>query len=189
MLFALLAISFTTFGQSDVQGSAAAKGVDVDNSIVTWEGKKVLGKHSGNIKIKSGTLLFENDLLVGGEIQIDMTTINTTDLEGEMAGKLNGHLASPDFFDVENNPTASFLISKVASKGTPGDYKLIGEMTIKGITNTEKLYVNLTDNNAKGSLTLDRTDYNVRYGSGSFFDKLGDNTIYDEFELSINLVY
>lgn len=165
------------------------KKVDTTTSTITWLGEKVLGSHTGDIKIKEGNLEFVDDQLSGGSFTIDMTTINTTDLEGKGAAKLNGHLKSDDFFGVEAYPTATFVINKVAPRGKAGEYKITGEMTIKGITKEIKFNAVVLDGNAAAQLVLDRTDFNVKYGSGSFFDSLGDKTIYDEFTLTLNLNY
>ena len=120
-----------------------------------------------------------------------MTTIACTDLEGEWKEKLEGHLKSDDFFGVNNFPVAKFEITKVAAKGTPGDYKITGNLTIKETTKEIKFYANVSQdggkNVAKADIKIDRSEFNVRYGSGSFFDNLGDKTIYDEFDLSIVL--
>ncbi len=142
--------------------------------------------------MKSGDLEFNGDQLTGGSFAIDMTSITVTDLTGEYKGKLEGHLKSKDFFGVEKHPTATFEITRVIPKGTPGDYKVIGNMTIKNITKEIKFFANVKNVNgqkvATADLTIDRSDFDVRYGSGSFFDNLGDKTIYDEFDLSVELV-
>jgi len=186
-LFAFFAVSFTT-----PIGSTTFT-VDTEASEVMWKGYKVLGSHEGTIKVKSGTLDFEEGVLTGGSFEIDMTTIACTDLEGEMAGKLVGHLASDDFFGVENFPTAMFVITNVVSRGKEGDYKVVGDLTIKESTNSIKLQAQVSTDEDGGmtvatETTIDRSDFNVKYGSGSFFDGLGDKTIYDEFDLNINLI-
>ncbi len=167
--------------------------VDTEKSVITWKGEKVTGSHTGNISIKEGEFLFEDDLLTGGSFVIDMTSMTNTDLKDEgTKNKLMGHLKSDDFFGVEKYPTANFEATKVISRGKPGDYKIVGNMTIKD--HTEEIRFNASINSEgdqiKGvaDITLDRTLYDVRYGSGSFFDNLGDKTIYDEFYLQIELV-
>ncbi len=166
--------------------------VDVANSVVNWKGQKVTGSHEGTIGLKSGELNYEGDVLTGGQFVIDMTSLNCTDLEGEYKGKLEGHLQSPDFFNVAEFPTATFNITKVTAKGTPGDYKITGDLTIKGITKSIKFYAHVESTDTgkvyTSAITIDRTDFDVRYGSGSFFDSLGDKTIYDEFDLNVKLV-
>lgn len=173
--------------------SANAQSFKIDNtaSKVTWVGKKVTGSHNGDIKIKSGSLDFKNSQLTGGTIIIDMTTINTLDLTGKYKGDLEGHLKSDDFFGVSKFPTAKIVITKAVPQG-PGKYKVTGDLTIKGTTNEIKFIANLdqSGNSVKGNadVTVDRSEFDIRYGSGSFFDNLGDKTIYDDFELSVNLV-
>ena len=166
--------------------------VDTSESYVTWKGYKVTGSHYGKVKLKEGNLAYENGQLVGGGFTIDMSTIGVEDLEGSYAQKLEGHLKSPDFFGVEKYPTADFVITKVISRGTPGSYKVIGDLTIKETTKEIKFNAQIDEKEGKkvatADITVDRSEFDVRYGSGSFFDNLGDKTIYDEFELTVNLV-
>lgn len=165
------------------------KEVNIKESNVNWTGRKVLGSHTGNISIKSGALEFENDQLVGGEFMIDMRTITVTDLSGDKAKNLTGHLSSPDFFNIAEFPTSNFKITKVTSRGSAGDYKITGDLTIKGITNSITFNAMLMkENMASATTQVDRSLYDIKYGSGSFFDGLGDKTIYDEFEITVNLV-
>jgi len=166
--------------------------VDTTNSKVTWKGYKVTGSHEGTINLKNGALQYENGTLKGGSFEIDMTTLAVTDLDGGMKGKLEGHLKSGDFFGVDKFPTAKFEVTKVVSRGTAGDYKVIGNLTIKETTKEIKFLTKIDESAASpvatADITIDRSDYDIRYGSGSFFDNLGDKTIYDEFELSVKLV-
>ena len=164
--------------------------VDAKDSKLVWTGRKVTGEHTGTIQIKDGNLEVDNNKLVGGQFFIDMTTIETTDLEGEYKTKLDGHLKSDDFFGIEQYPTAKFVITKAkAKKGN--QYDIIGDLTIKGITEEVSFpaTVKVSDSEvvADATIVVDRSKYNVRYGSGSFFDDLGDKTIYDEFDLVVSL--
>lgn len=162
--------------------------IDTDESVIEWKAYKVTGKHNGIVKIKNGQLEMENGELVGGSFEIDMTTIRVDDLEGGSKAKLEGHLKSADFFNVEEFNTAQFAITRVISRGKPGDYKIEGDLTIKGITKPIKFNALMEDNVANATITIDRTEFNVRYGSGTFFEDLGDKTIYDDFDLNIKLV-
>lgn len=186
LLFALAALTFAFTGPVETVG------VDLSNSVVTWKGYKVLGSHTGTINLKTGNLQMQDGALVGGSFDIDMTSINCTDLTGEYKGKLEGHLKSDDFFGVANFPTATFKITDVVSRGTEGTYKITGNLTIKETTKPVRFNVQIAEENgqrvATGAVQIDRSDFDVRYGSGSFFDNLGDNTIYDEFDLDIRLV-
>ena len=166
--------------------------VDTASSSIVWTGYKVTGKHTGTVKVKNGTLSWDSGKLTGGSFEIDMNTITDTDMEGEYAGKLVGHLKSEDFFGVAKFPTSKFVITKAIPQDTKGNYKIIGNMTIKETTKEVKFFASVTENagtiNASGKITIDRSEYNVRYGSGTFFDGLGDKTIYDEFDLQVSLV-
>ena len=161
--------------------------VVIADSKIEWVGYKVLGKHTGEIRLKEGILNFEGEKLVGGNFIIDMSTISSTDLEGETALNLIGHLSSPDFFNISEHPEASYVITKVVPRGKVGDYKLVGDLTIKGITKSISFNTLITDNTARAETKIDRSEFDIRYGSGSFFENLGDNTIYDEFDIAVNL--
>ncbi|MBC6425689.1 MAG: YceI family protein [Ekhidna sp.] len=165
--------------------------VNASASTVKWVGKKVTGQHNGNIALKGGRLEMEGDQLVGGIFTIDMTTINCEDLSGDTKEKLEGHLKSDDFFGVKIYPTSTFVITRAVPQGT-GSYKIVGNITIKDTTEEIQFPATLKKEDGKviatADITIDRSKFNVRYGSGSFFDNLGDKTIYDNFELSVMLV-
>lgn len=168
--------------------------VDASQSTIKWVAKKVTGGHNGTIAIKSGTLEYTDGMLSGGSFVIDMNSIVVDDLKGNMNAKLVGHLKSADFFDVENHEEAQFNITKVVSRGTPGSYKVEGELTIKDITKEITIPIVQLNEGEDGittsddiQITIDRTDFDIRYGSGTFFGNLGDKTIYDDFELTVNL--
>lgn len=165
--------------------------VDVKASSVKWVGKKVTGQHNGTISLEGGRLEMEDGKLTGGLFTINMATIVCEDLSGGGKEKLEGHLNSPDFFDVAKYPTATFVITKAVPQG-PENYKVVGNITIKGTTEEIQFPVKLKTMDGKyvatADLKIDRSKFDVKYGSGSFFDDLGDKTIYDDFELSIKLV-
>lgn len=169
--------------------------VDVKQSKLEWHGKKVTGEHNGLINIKGGMLQFKDDMLVGGEFHVDMKTIVNLDIESEeYNAKLVNHLKSDDFFSVEKFPTATLKIKEVkAHKAEKSDanYWIKGDLTIKGKTNPIEFAAKV-DKNEKGisgtaTMTIDRSEYDVRYGSGSFFEGLGDKLIYDDFNMKVSL--
>lgn len=166
--------------------------VDTSKSVIVWKGYKVTGSHEGTIRVKSGSLDMQDGMLKGGSFSIDMNSITCTDMTGGGADKLVGHLKSDDFFGVEKHPTATFTITSVVSRGTPGAYKIIGNMKIKDTTKSIRFNADIKEENgaqtATANITIDRSEYDIRFGSGSFFDSLGDKTIYDEFDLQIKLV-
>lgn len=186
-LFFLIAFAFVGFSFM----APASYKVDTGASSVVWMGYKVTGKHTGTVKIKSGDLQMENGKLTGGSFELDMNSITCTDLEGEWAGKLVGHLKSDDFFGTAKYATSKFVITRAMPQDSKGNYKIIGDLTIKETTKPVKFMANVMENNgvitATGKITVDRSEYNVKYGSGSFFDGLGDKTIYDEFDLQVSL--
>lgn len=176
--------AFVAFANNTVE----KKKIDIKNSKIEWEGEKMTGSHNGTIQLKEGFLLMENNELVGGEFIVDMTTIKVLDLTGEDKQKLEGHLSSDDFFGVKNHPTAKLVFKSVAKKSN-SVYGVSGDLTIKGKTNPIAFDLEMEKNEAEIDLVIDRSKYDVRYGSGSFFDNLGDKTIYDDFELDIELKF
>ncbi len=164
--------------------------VNVSTSNVKWIGAKIGGSHNGSITLTKGVLDMEKGLLKGGSFVIDMRTISCEDLQGKYKGKLEDHLKSDDFFSVETFPSASFIITKSVPQG-PGAYDVEGDLTIKGITKSIKFpaLVEETDGGyiATADITVDRSEYDVKHRSSSFFDGLGDRVIYDEFTLAVNL--
>lgn len=192
--FSAILMAFVAFaGLAFTVNSGATLKVDTLNSNVQWTGYKVTGQHNGVVNIKSGALTYdEKGFFAGGSFEIDMTSIKCLDLQGETAGKLEGHLKSDDFFGVAKYPTAKFVITKVTPRGKPGEYKITGNLTIKSTTKEVKFDALLQEAAggkivATGDIKIDRSDFDVRYGSGSFFEGLGDKTIYDEFDLKVKL--
>lgn len=190
--FGLLMAAVAFLGFAFTSSTFSVSNVNLEASTITWKGYKVTGEHTGNVKLKSGALNFNNGVLTGGSFEIDMKSITCTDMQGEWADKLVGHLKSDDFFGVEKYPVSKFVITKVISRGTPGSYKVIGNLTIKGTTKEIKFDTNVKEEAgnyvATGNMKLDRSEYDIRYGSGSFFDNLGDKTIYDEFDMDVKIV-
>lgn len=164
------------------------KEVKAEESTVTWKGYKVTGSHEGTITLKEGKLEFDGDQLTGGHFVADMTTLVSTDLTGEYKGKLEGHLKSDDFFGVENHPTAELKITEVKSSGK-NSYSVTADLTVKGQTHPVTFDMSVYGSKATANVKIDRTKYDIRYGSGSFFDDLGDKTIYDEFDLVVDLQF
>ena len=191
ILFAVMTFASISLGATNTNpvNEVESKTIKTDVSTVQWTGKKVTGSHTGTINVKSGALEFDNGNLTGGNIVIDMNSIVCTDLSGGGAEKLVGHLKSDDFFGVENHPTAELNITKVEMNRDAGTYEITADITIKGTTKSINFPATIGKGEATSTVTIDRTEFDIRYGSGSFFDNLGDKTIYDDFELVINLQY
>ncbi len=189
-LMLIFAVLFATVATAFTSAIESLK-VDTQASYIGWKGYKVTGQHYGKVMLKNGDLKFENGKLTGGSFEIDMTSIKVEDLTGEYAKKLEGHLKSDDFFGVEKFPTAKFVITK-AAEAKLGEYRIKGNLTIKSTTKAISFDAKMTEKDgnkfATANIKIDRSEYDVRYGSGSFFDNLGDKTIYDEFDLEVNLI-
>lgn len=174
------------------------KEVDVMKSEAKWTGSKTVIKDyydTGTLGIKSGSATFNNGVLTGGEVIFDMTSIATTSTgkgsDADTTSKMAGHLKSPDFFDATTYPEAKFVITSAAQE-SDNTYLVTGDLTIKGKTASQSFPVEVTTLNGvatiSGTATIDRTVYDVRYGSGKFFTDLGDNVINDEFTLEFKAV-
>jgi polyisoprenoid-binding protein YceI len=166
-----------------------------EESEVKWEGKKILIKDwvdSGIITIASGNATVEKGMVTDGDLVIDMTSIEAMKT-GANSGedKLSGHLKSADFFDVEKYPTSEFKITSVLLDENK-NYKVEGELTIKETTKIIEFPVDIYMDSDKliidGFISVNRADFNVRYGSQSFFNDLGNNVIDDNFTLKVRLV-
>lgn len=160
---------------------------DTTNTKLLWLGEKVTGQHTGTIKLQSGWLNWQNDKITSGEFIIDMASIK----DSESNARLEGHLKSDDFFGVTNFPTAKLVVTG-STPFDKGNAVVSGTLTIKGVTNPIefKSAMQKKDDGVWffSNIVVDRTRYSIRYGSGSFFDNLGDKTIYDEFKLKVNLL-
>jgi polyisoprenoid-binding protein YceI len=166
--------------------------VDTKNSSIAWVAGKVGGSHEGIIKLSSGNLVFEGNNLKSGAFAIDMASMTITDLKGTANRSLMNHLKGEDFFAVTKHPTSTFELTNVSATGT-NRVNVSGNLTIKGITHpitfpaTIKKQKNAVAAVAKG-IKVDRTKYDIKYRSKSFFGDIGDKAIDDEFEIAINLV-
>jgi len=173
-----------------VAGAIKAQKVnaDVEATTIKWTGKKVVGTHYGNIKLQEGMLHLNNGNITGGTFVIDMTSITNTDIENsDYNTKLVGHLKSDDFFGVATYPTAKLEITE-ATSFINDTAEVKAKLIIKGQSKPIAFTVKKKDTKYITTLVIDRTNYGVRYGSGSFFDNLGDNAIDNEFILEVSLV-
>jgi polyisoprenoid-binding protein YceI len=180
---ALLVVFGTTFS------NAQNKKIDLTKSTINWVGKKVTGQHEGTIAFKDGTIILKGKNIEGASFIVDMTTINVTDLKaGQGKEKLEGHLNSDDFFGTSKFATAKLEFKLISNNGD-GTYNVVGDLTIKDITKPISFVLKTKGNTATATLNVDRTKYDIKYGSGSFFDNLGDKAISDNFELNVSLTY
>lgn len=190
LLFVLLtSVSFLTANAAGPQPTTFK--IDAAKSTFKWTGKKVAGEHWGYVKFSNGMLNVNNGALTSGSATVDMNSINCQDLQGEWADKLVGHLKADDFFGTDKYPTSTINIKSVTPKGN-NQYDVKADLTIKGITNEVTFpataSVNGTMLTANASFKVDRTKYGIKYGSGNFFENLGDKAIDNNFSVEINLV-
>lgn len=164
--------------------------VNTAESEVKWTATKVTGKHFGKINVTSGAIEFTEGQFSGGEAVIDAASLTVEDLQGSGKEKLTKHLKSADFFDVEQFPSAAIKITEVKTAGE-NLYDVTADLTIKNITKPAAFQarVEKTDAgiSATAMITVDRTAYDIRYGSGKFFENLGDKTIHDDFALEVTV--
>tara|TARA_B100000989_G_C19386606_1_gene403915 strand:+ start:53 stop:664 length:612 start_codon:yes stop_codon:yes gene_type:complete len=167
--------------------SDANYNINLDESNLIWTGREVsTSSHFGTINFTSGQFEVVDGLISQGEFVVDMTTINVQDLTGGSKERLEGHLRSDDFFSVELFPTAHLYISS-SEIISDGKWLVNSFLTIKDISHPVAFEMSNTDEGWIANLVFDRSKYNVKFRSGTFFENLGDKLIYDDIELTINL--
>lgn len=171
--------------------------INAESSVINWRGFKPTGKdHTGTLKLSAGTVMVNEGKLTGGKFVVDMNSLDNDDLKGtEGHAKLLGHLKSEDFFNVAEYPEARFVITNVEeAAGEDGaTHKISGDLTIKDVTKnvTFPATVTVADNSvtANAAFVIDRSQWNVKFGSTSFFpDLVGDKVISNDLELNVTLV-
>ena len=179
-----LVVAFTT-----LTASAQTKKIDASKSTIAWVGKKVTGQHNGTVNFKDGSLVWKSGKLTGGTFNIDMNSIVASDLKaGEGKEKLEGHLKADDFFGTDKYPTSTLVFTSVKEK-SKNVYVVNADLTIKGKTAPVAFELTTGKNAASTAFNVDRTKYGITFGSKNFFEGIGDKAVYDEFELTVKLVY
>lgn len=191
LILGILVTASTAFA---IKGDAEKTSYKIDTkaSKVYWTAKKVTGEHTGYLLIGSGNIKVQENKVVSGLVDMDLNSIVCTDLENaDYNKKLVGHLKSDDFFSVEKHPSAKFEITSIKQAADGAGYNIVGNLSIKGITNEisfpAKINVSGGMVTALGTASIDRTKWDIKYGSGKFFEGLGDKMINDEFEISFEL--
>lgn len=171
---------------TEVSGKALA--LNTSESKLYWEGHKVSGKHNGEISVANGTILLDSDAkLTGGSFTIDMNSIDTKDLEGEYKDKLDGHLKSADFFDVENFPEAKFEITSVKAGDAETNILISGNLTLRGVTKNITFDANVLEATADNfaataDFNIEREDFGITYAGKA------DDLISKEINIKIDLI-
>jgi polyisoprenoid-binding protein YceI len=167
---------------------AQDKSLNLETSNIRWYGEEITGKqHYGDLKFSSGNIQINNEVVTNGSFIVNMNSLTVEDLSGGGKKRLEGHLRSTAFFGVSDHPQASLSISSMVE--IEGNSQILdGQLTIKGVTHPINFSLTLTpENNASAILVFDRSKYDVRFRSGSFFDELGDKLILDEIKLEVAL--
>lgn len=170
---------------------------DTKLSSLEWTGKKLTGEHSGIIMLTAGEIKISNDAVIGGTFEIDMASLVDKDLQDPAyKAKLEGHLKSAEFFDVAKFPKAKYEITSVTplkdAKEGAFTHHVKGNLMLKDKTNPVEFdaVIKMADGKVAcvGTATIDRSKFDVKYGSKSFFPEIGDKIIYDEFKVKFNVV-
>ncbi|NNE31698.1 MAG: YceI family protein [Winogradskyella sp.] len=173
--------------------TAMTYAVNTDKSMIEWKGYKPTGSHNGTIAIETGNIRVNDEGIESGKFTFDMNSITVKDIpaDNDSNAKLTGHLKSPDFFDAETYPISKFEITSIET--VDNKTMLSGNLTMKDTTNNITIPVTTSMDGDTMTLnsetfTIDRSKWNVKYGSKSFFDNLGDKFINDDIELTVSLV-
>jgi polyisoprenoid-binding protein YceI len=191
----------STQEEANMKQSAIADGTYVlvaSESVINWQGSKTLIANyddTGTINLKDGMFTVKDSVVTDGAVTFDMKTITVSSTGkgvGDFPGMLEKHLKSDDFFGVEKNPTAEFKVKSVMAQ-PDNTYMVTGDLTMKGKTNEIVLpaRVSMMDGgklHITADATVDRTKFDIRYGSGKFFDNLADNVIDDNFTVNFDLM-
>ena len=172
--------------------------VDLDNSQISWIGRKVTGEHSGSLHLSNGWVVMDKNVLIGGKFIFDMTSIPNTDIESpEWKLKLEDHLKSEDFFNVDSFPMAILEIKehqRLSDDQSTSNNQILADLTIRGIRQELSFPISLQQSDsifsavsAEGTVDIDRTLFNIQYKSGKFIENLGDKLIYDDFTVQFRV--
>lgn len=164
--------------------------ITTDNTSVRWTGKKVTGSHFGYVPVR-GAVRFEDGRVLEGEMKFDMRSLTVTDIEDkDMNARLTKHLKSDDFFSVDRFPNASLVIKDSKSLDRT-EHKFVGDLLIKDreapVQGEYRVVEREGHHFIEGGLVFDRTEYDVRYRSGRFFEDLGDKLIDDEVRINFEM--
>ena len=163
--------------------------LDINKSQLKWKGKEITTKeHYGSLVFKSGYLTLKNNKPYSGKFIVDMTSLKNEDLPEDYRGRLEGHLKSDDFFSIDKFPESTLEI-KSSSKIDKSEFEVKGELTIKGIKHPISFTMKKNNDEWKSNLIFDRSKYDVRFRSGTFFENLGDQLIYDDIVIETSLIF
>ena len=183
-----LVLSFTLILTAFAFSQAQSLTANQSQSNIRWYGEELTGKtHFGNLSFRQGQIDLQDGVITAGNFVVNMSSLTVEDLSGGGKARLERHLKSDDFFSIEKHPEATLKITQKAK--VDGEIQqLYGELTIKGIKHPIDFTMTLGDNKtALAKMTFDRSKYNVRFRSGSFFENLGDKLILDDIRMEVYL--
>ena len=174
-VFFSLALFFNTF-------LIAQNNLNILESSLEWKGEKITGSsHNGSLQFQAGNVIVKDGDIKSGSFTVDMTSLECDDLSGKSKTNLEGHLKSDDFFSVNKFKTASLVITSIESTTAKGF------LTIKDITHPINFTLIKTNSGFIAALTFNRSKYDVKYSSGSFYENLGDKLILDDIKISATI--
>ena len=177
LILSFLLINFELFSQE--------YGIDLEKSKIKWTGKQITtSSHYGTLKFVNGLINIQQEA-VTGKVVVDMESLSVDDLTGGSKARLEGHLRSDDFFSVSSHKSSTIEVT--SSKKNGNDFDVDGVLTIKGISHPISFVLSVDNKVATSKLTFDRSKYDVRFRSGTFFENLGDKLILDDIELEVEL--
>jgi rhodanese-related sulfurtransferase len=188
-------------GREPQASTAPGDGVRTVNSelsTIEWIGRNMNSTHRGTVRVARGSITVRDGGLSGGAISIDMNSITNTDIEDAVLRQLiEAHLKSDDFFDVERFPTAELVIESAVpvAGATPGstNYNVAGRLTVKDANHGIEFPAIISAGSdgvltAVAQIEIDRTRWNVLYGSGRLFRMLGKHLVNDMITLLVKIV-
>jgi polyisoprenoid-binding protein YceI len=170
--------------------------LDAASSSMSWEGKKPLipgYTDKGTVALQSGSATVAGGAVTKGSVVVDFRTIKTLSTgKGSGESMMEAHIKSADFFDVEKYPTGEFVFESLTPTAEGAAYTVKGTLTIKGITKPVQFPATVSQDGNRltmeATASLDRTLWDIRYGSGKFFENLGDKLIDDMFTVRFTAV-
>jgi rhodanese-related sulfurtransferase len=171
--------------------------VDIDQSVIEWSGRNPNSKHFGTVGIKEGQVKVNSSILTG-VVDIDMESIDNTNLKGdELHPVLTAHLKSDDFFFVKMFPSAVLTITEGVPVETPflstPNYGFKATLELRGVKADLAFQATVTKTEggglaAEAHFDIDRTRWEVIYGSARFFENLGMHLVFDLISFQVKIV-
>ena len=193
LIACIICCMLLTGAQNALLDSQKKLNINTASSEVKWSADYAFyfGGHYGTIEFSEGHFIKTGDVITGGEFIIDMHSIKNTDIDKEDANaSLVEHLKNEDFFDVEKFPTAKLVITNVIYHDQT-HMKIVANLTIKGVTKPVDFQaeVDFKSKSMSTRFKIDRTRWDINYGSKSVTDSLKDSVISDAigFEVTLRL--